>query len=195
MNRRTACTALTLLLPALAVRAEAGDASHFVEALGRELPSVLAGAAAPAERRARIAAFLERVVDIDGAARFCLGRYWPAATPAQQREYRALFARALTTAVASRADTYASGGSQIVTLPETGMEDGIAVRTIVRHGSQPPVHVTWLVDTSRRPFRIYDVQAEGISLRLTLRGDYTSFLAKHGGDMTLFLDNLRARNQ
>ena len=140
----------------------------------------------------RLAPFLARVVDIDGAARFCLGRFWRIASPEQQREYLILFARALVAAVASRADTYSAGKSEITILPETPTPEGVAVRTVVRNAGQPAVNVTWLVDTARQPLKIIDVQAEGISLRQTLRSDYASFLRQNGGDLELFLRTLRA---
>ncbi len=63
---------------------------------------------------------------------------------------------------------------------------------MVRNAGQPPINVMWLVDTGRHPFKIVDVEAEGISLRQTLRSDYTSFLRHNGDDLALFLRTMRA---
>lgn len=192
MNRRAVL--LLALVPALARRAAAqtGAAGQFVQQIGRDFAAAIAGASTADERRARLAPFLARVVDMDGAARFCLGRFWRVASPDQQRDYLALFARALVAAVASRAETYSAGKSEITILPETPTPEGVAVRTVVRNAGQPPVSVTWLVDTASQPFKVIDVQAEGISLRQTLRSDYASFLRQNGGDIELFLRSLRA---
>jgi phospholipid transport system substrate-binding protein len=168
-----------------------GSAGAFIEEVGRELPGVLGGAATDSEKRRRLEPFLARVVDVDALARFCVGRYWRQASPAQQEEYRQLFMGALTNAVASRVGVYGEGTSKVTVLPEITKPDGVYVTTIVQTGSEPPVRVIWIVDTGASPYRILDVQAEGISMRLSQRSDYVAFLAQHGGDFDAFLRALR----
>lgn len=192
MNRRAALLVLTAF-PLLLDKAwaETGDASRFIQQVGRELPAITGAAGTSADKQARLLQFLERVVDLDNAARFCLGRYWRLATPDQQRDYRQLFARALAAGLAARAEVYKGGTSQVSFLPERPTADGVQVRTIVSSPGEKPVQVNWLVDTSRQPFRILDVEAEGISLRLAQRSDYLSFLSQNNGNMDLFLQTLR----
>ncbi len=171
-------------------------AANFIRQLGHDLPGVVGDAATDAEKRRRLESFLVRVVDVDAMARFCLGRYWRQATPAQQQEYRRLFLRVLDNAVLVRLGSYGGSTGKVTMLAEISGPDGIHVPTIVQTGDAPPVRVTWLVETGAgeagaSPFRILDVEAEGISMRLSLRSDYTSFIGRNGGNLDLFLRALR----
>ena len=170
-----------------------GPAGVFIQQLGRDLAHVVGDAATEAERRGRLRPFIARVVDIDALARFCVGRYWRQATPAQQREYRELFLEALTNTVASRVGVYGEATSNVTTLPDITKPDGVYVTTIVQTGDGPAVPVIWVVDTGVTPYQVLDVQAEGISMRLAQRSDYTSFLVHNDGDFGLFLQALRER--
>ena len=173
------------------------SAADFIRQLGRDLPGVLGTATTDAEKRRRLEPFLARVVDVEAVARFCLGRYWRQATPAQQQEYRQLFLRVLTNAVASRVGAYGAGTSKVTVLADSAEPDGLHVPTIVQTGDAPAVRITWLLESAADAagtgaFRILDVQAEGISMRLSLRSDYTAFIARNGGDLDLFLRMLHA---
>jgi phospholipid transport system substrate-binding protein len=170
-----------------------GTAGAFIQQLGRELTSVVGDAATVAEKRLRLEPFLARIVDVEALARFCVGRYWRQATPEQQQEYLQLFLVMLTNTVASRVGVYSEGTSKVTVMSEIAKSDGVYVPTIVQTGSGPPVHVTWVLDTGVSPYRILDVQVEGMSMRLSQRSDYTSFLSHNAGDFNLFLRALRER--
>jgi phospholipid transport system substrate-binding protein len=197
MRRRQfaiALVAATWLRAAGGAAAEpAGAATAFVQQVGRDMPGVLGDATSDADKRRRLEPFLARVVDVAAVARFCLGRYWRLATPAQQQEYRQLFLKVLTNEVAGRVGVYGTGTSKVTVLSEITKPDGVYVPTIVQTGGEPPVHVTWVVDASAAPPRILDVQAEGISLRVWQRSDYVAYLNKNDGNLDLFLRTLRAR--
>ena len=203
--------AATLLRPAAGRAGGAADsAGGFIRQVGHDLPGVVGDAASEAEKRRRLEPFLARVVDVAAVARFCLGRYWRQATPAQQQDFRGLFLRVLANAVASRVGAYGAGAgplstsastspptSQVTVLAELDGPDGIRVPTIVQTGTAAPARVTWLVErapaqSGAGAFRILDVEAEGMSLRLSLRSDYTSFISRNGGNLDLFLRTLRA---
>ncbi len=186
MRRRALLLALLAAYPASA----ATDAAAFIEQVGRDLTSTLAGTTTIEERQRRLTPFLARIVAVEEVARFCLGRFWRLATPAQQQDFTALFLDVLAQTVAAHLDTYAAGASQVAILRPVPRGAETDVPTLVRQGAAPPVHVTWVVTAD--PPRIADVLAEGISLRQTLRSDYTAFLAQHGGDIALFLQSVRA---
>ena len=123
------------------------------------------------------------LVDVDGVARFCLGRFWRTATPAQQAEYLQLFRLVLVNSVAGRLGEYQGQPARInVGRPDTRPE-GIIVPTTVERPNNKPVNVAWLVTTDSGAPRIADVVAEGMSLRLSQRSDYTSFLTRNNNDI------------
>jgi phospholipid transport system substrate-binding protein len=90
VTRRTLLGLLALASPALVapVRARAetdtAQAAAFIKQTGQEMATLIGGAPTVAEKRRLLQPFIDRVVDVDGVARFCLGRHWRQATPAQQ---------------------------------------------------------------------------------------------------------------
>ena len=183
-----------VLLP-LAARADApadpAAAAIFVRQAGVDLAQVVSGASTPAEKQARLEPYLERVVDEEGVARFCLGRYWLAATPDQRAEYLRLFHMVLLRGVVNRLGDYQAGSVKVTVNTPVEKPDGTYVPTIVERSGNKPVNITWLVTGDGKSLHIADVLAEGMSLRVTQRSDYASFMARNGGNLDALLDALR----
>jgi len=173
--------------------AEAGPAwaAAFIRRVGDELAAVVANADSSATRRRRLQPFLDRVVDVDGVARFCLGRFWRQASPAQQQNYVQLFHAVLTNAVLSRVGDY--DHNEVRTqIDQPELRDGaVHVPTVVERSGNPPVKVIWVISGSADNPRIVDVIAEGVSLRLTMRSDYNAYLTHHGDSIDALIEALR----
>ena len=160
---------------------------------GVVLAAVVGGAASPADKQERLRRFLERVVDQDALARFCLGRFWAVATPAQRSEYTALFRQVLLRGVVSRLGDYQAGSVKITNNTPYVRAEGTYVPTIVERPGNKPVNITWLVTGEGAELRIADVVAEGMSLRITQRSDYASYLSRNGGDVDKLIAGMRAQ--
>ena len=164
---------------------DATQAASFVRQAGAELAGVVSGATSPEDKQARLGAYLQRVVDEDGVARFCLGRFWQAASPAQRAEYLRLFRMVLLRGVVTRLGDYQAGSVKVSVNTPVQKPDGMYVPTIVEREGNKPVNITWLVTEDGGAMRIADVVAEGMSLRMTQRSDYASFMARNGGNLDL----------
>jgi len=181
-----AATLLATGRPAAA--ADLDSASAFVDAMLKELLAIANGPTALEAKRAALARIIETRVDVDGVARFCLGRFWRTATPAQQAEYMELFRRALVKNISDRVGeyqgvTYAMGRA-------TRREADIAVATTVTRPGNAPNKVDWVIEPEGTP-RVIDVIAEGTSLRLTQRSDYAAFLSRNGNSIPALINALR----
>ena len=93
-------------------------------------------------------------------------------------------------------------GARIVAIPLTGgagmltslvRADGILVPTTVTRPNNKPFNVAWLVTADAGGYRIADVVAEGMSLRLAQRSDYTSFLTRNNNDVDALIRALEAQ--
>ncbi len=167
------------------------QAAEFVRKAGRDLAATVAGATTPEERQKRLAPFVDRIVDVGSVAQFVLGRYWRAATEDQRREYLKLFHTVLVNGVVGRLGDYQAGSTSVRIGKAEPKDDAVLVPTIVGRGSNKPVRVTWTIVNEGGSPRIADVVAEGMSFRVTLRNDYTSFLSHHGNDMGTLLKGLQ----
>jgi phospholipid transport system substrate-binding protein len=197
MSRRSwaagAFAAMALAGTALAQPADFAPAARFIERTGRELGGLIAANPDSVTRRDRLALFLDRVVGVDGLGRFCLGRYWQAATPAQQAEYRRLFRITLADNVASRLGAATADVAKVQTDRPERKGDEIWVPTLIERPNNRPNRVVWVVVPAGDSYKIVDVVAEGISLRLTFRSDYVSFLASNNGNVSVLLRALQQK--
>ena len=192
-SRRLLLLSLSLLPVAVRAEADPALAAAFVRQAGVDLAATVSGATSAQDRLARLGPYLQRVVDEDSVARFCLGRYWQTATPAQRTEYLRLFRITLLRGVVSRLGDYQAGSVKVVVNTPVQKADGIYVPTIVERAGNKPVNITWLVTESGGSLRIADVVAEGMSLRVTQKTDYASFLAHNGGDIGALIAALKTQ--
>jgi phospholipid transport system substrate-binding protein len=169
----------------------AGDsASAFIKATGAKLVAAInATSGSPAQRRQVVGEIIGSTVDVDGVARFCLGRFWRTASPAQQQQYLSLFHTMLVVNIASKLGDY-----QGVTFTVGGTQDrdsGEVVSTVIERPNNAPTNIQWLVADAATNPKIIDVIAEGTSMRLTQRDDYASFLSQHASNVDALIAALR----
>jgi phospholipid transport system substrate-binding protein len=67
----------------------------------------------------------------------------------------------------------------------------MSVRTTLNRPGAPPARVDWIVSSASGSPKIIDLLAEGTSLRLTQRSDYSSFLVNHGNSVQELIAALR----
>jgi phospholipid transport system substrate-binding protein len=193
MLTRRSLLALAAALPAMhAARADgAATALDFVRKLAAELVAVVDGGGTAADKRAAIERLLDRDVDTAGVARFCLGRFWRLASPQQQRDYTALFREVLVRNITGKLGEYA--GVTVTVERAQARAEGIVVSSTIVRPNNAPNRVDWIVSLESGGPKVIDVVAEGTSLRLTQRSDYTSFLSSHNNDIQALIDALRAQ--
>ncbi|MCW3477604.1 MlaC/ttg2D family ABC transporter substrate-binding protein [Limobrevibacterium gyesilva] len=194
LTRRTLILATAgLAAVPLAGRPAAADATDqalaFIDKLGRDLTAIVNGPATLKDKQAGLEKIVDRDVDVVEVARFCLGRFWRSATPAQQREYTELFHKVLVNNITGKVGEY-QGVSFIIGRPQT-RDDVVAVSSTVIRPGNAPNKVDWLVSMSTGGPKIIDVIAEGTSLRLTQRSDYSAYLARNNNNVQALIDAMR----
>lgn len=195
-GRRTALLLIALalaLFPLAGVRAapDPARAASFIKEAGLELAATVGDASTPEEKRRRLQPFIDRVVDVERVARFCLGRFWRQATPEQQRTYTALFHSVLMNNIIAHMGDYRQTKVAVVIGRPELREGEVYVPTTLEREGTPPAHVVWVVQDDGASLRIVDVIAEGTSLRLTVRSDYNAFLTRHDNNIAALIDALR----
>lgn len=174
--------------------ADPARAAQFVQSTGQELVAALNSSAPVAQRRQQVASILRRAVDVEGVGRFILGRWWRQASPAEQQEYLRLFEETLIRNLSARFGEYqgvrfALGRSQQRT------EEDVLVNTIIERPNMAPFSLDWRVgDVNGQP-KVVDVIAEGTSLRLTQRSEYSSVIQRNNGQVSALLAAMRNQIQ
>jgi phospholipid transport system substrate-binding protein len=180
---------LALGVPAFAQSAAAQRAEAFVRASGNELVGIVNGPGSMAEKRRRLQEIIDRTVDVDGIARFCLGRYWRTATSEQQQQYVTLFHEVLLNSITGKLGEY-KGVELVVNRGQT-RDDTQHVDSVVQRPNNPPTNVDWVVSEAGGSPKIIDVIAEGTSLRQTTRSDYAAYLARNNNSVPALIQALR----
>ncbi len=153
-----------------------------------DLLAIVNNPAPIASKRADLTRIVEQAVDVPAVARFTLGRYWRTATPQQQAEYLKLFRNVLVKNVTGNLGDYQ--GVTYTIEPAVRRQTDFAVPTVVNRPGQSPSRVEWVVDAEGPP-KLIDIVAEGTSLRLTQRSDYSSFISRNGNSVQALIDALR----
>ena len=165
------------------------EATGFIKKLGEEMVSVVNGPGSAAERQTKMAPLIENSVDVDGIARFCLGRFWRSATQQQQQQFVQVFHKVLLDSIGGHLGEYQ--GVNFSMAQTVQREGATLVGTVITRPNQEPVHVQWLIEQVDGQPKIEDVLAEGTSLRLTQRSDYASYLSRNGGNVQALIAAMR----
>jgi phospholipid transport system substrate-binding protein len=189
INRRAflvLSTALLLpLLPGLSRRAlaqSAGDrAAAFVKTNADRIVTAMKMTGTPEEKRRVLGPIIDASIDVDGVARFCLGRFWRSASPDQQKRYVTLFHQVLIGNITSKLGEYQD--VRLTVGRSQARDDTEVVTTILERPNNPPTTVDWIVTDAATNPKVIDVIAEGTSLRLTQRSDYAAYLTHNNSDV------------
>ena len=173
------------LRPALA---QSAGADAFVKQFADQLVAVVNGPGGSSAKQAALAPLIDNAVDVAAIAKFCLGRFWASATPAQQAAYTQLFHQVLLNNISGHLGEY-KGVSYTMAGTHAQGADSL-VGTVITRPNAPTANVQWVVRTDGAP-KVLDVVAEGTSLRLTQRQDYTSYLTRHGESIDALIAALK----
>jgi phospholipid transport system substrate-binding protein len=169
--------------------AQGSGADTFVRNFADELLAIVNGQQSTAAKRAALQPVIDQNVDVATIARFCLGRFWNSATPAQQAQYTQLFHQVLLNNISGHLGEYR--GVKFTMTGSHSQGADVLVGTIITRPNEPDANVQWVVSTSSGSPKVVDVVAEGTSLRLTQRQDYASYLGRHGNDIDKLLAALQ----
>ena len=165
------------------------SASAFVKATGDRLVAVINSPGPIGEKQPRLAQIIESSVDVDGVAKFCLGRFWRTATPEQQKQYTLLFHSVLVNNITGKLGEYQ--GVTFSVQQAQAREEPTVVATLVERPANPPTKVEWIISDESGAPKVVDVIAEGTSLRLTQRSDYAAFLAHNNNSIQALIDAMK----
>lgn len=166
-----------------------GRASAFVKNLGDRLVAVVNGPEPDREKRTKLTQIIDGAVDVDGVARFCLGRFWRNASPDQQQRYTQLFHQVLVNNITAKLGDYR--GVRFTMGRAQQRDDSAVVSTVVERPNNPPTNVDWIISNPAEDPKVIDVIAEGTSLRLTQRQDYASYLSRNNNSIDALINAMR----
>ena len=107
--------------------------------------------------------------------------------------------RFLKAAASSEARAYSErfgqyGGQTVVIGKVVNRPNGVSiVESQLNQTSGPPIKVDWEIRNTGQGERITDVKVEGVSMVMTRRSDYKSYIQNNGGKVDALIAELEAR--
>lgn len=134
--------------------------------------------AAKSEQSQLIRTELDKRFDWPVSARGCLGHYWSARTPAEQKEFIGLFSEFLEETYVDKLETYYKDLNTIDYKAEKIVDDYASVKVVLKtkDGIEHPVE--YRMQNSSNGWRVYDVIVEGISLVKNYRDQFDAIITK-----------------
>ena len=171
--------------------AEQDPAGQLVQRAADQVIEAARTGAGPA-REAGIKRALQDNFDLAYMGRSTLGNYWNQATPDQQARFLKASESAEARAYAERFGQYRGQTLTVSRINPRG--DGVSiVDTKLEQSSGDPVAIQWEVRTDGKVARIVDVKAEGVSMTMTRRADFVSYIRSHGGQVDALIGELEKR--
>lgn len=132
--------------------------------------------------------------DVPAIGRFVVGRYWRAASEADQQAFLKVFEDAMVQRFLPLLAENSSERFQIGSVTPDRANDNMALidSRIDRNGAEP-YRVSWRVRENDGSFKILDIVAEGVSMAITLRSEYGSVLKNNGGRLPPLTEALREK--
>ena len=179
--------------------AEADELSNgariFIEGMTKDAIAMLTGKDITREERARrFRSLMNKNFSIKGIAKFVLGRHYRKASKTEKTDYLRLYEDLMVATYADRFARY-SGEQFLIKKSEVrGKKDVIVYTTMVKaDNGAKPLKVDWRVRKKGETFTIIDVMVEGISMIMTQKSEFSSFIKSSGGDFKNLLAELEKR--
>ena len=120
--------------------------------------------------------------DIPTVGKFVLGRYWRNATSIQRAEFLEVFELAAVRAFSPLLKDIPLDTFKIIRV-EYKHDTDIRVFSIIEPKKGSSIKIQWRLRLAYgvSPYKIIDITAEGVSLVVTLRSEYTTYIKRNGG--------------
>lgn len=183
----------SVALPSV-VRAADGPAAALIESTAAKVIDVIKSKPAGPERQAGIRQVLESDFDLPYMGRSALGTNWAKATPEEQQRFLKAAVEAEAHAYSERFGQY--GGQTLTVGRVTDRGNGVfVVDSKLNQTSGQPISIQWEVHNSGAGLKISDVKIEGVSMVMTRRSDFTSYIQNHGGKVEPLIVELENRSK
>lgn len=186
-----AAAAAAFILPAFVVPASAADPAKLVDAVAVEVIEIVKTKTG-ADRQAGIRRVLRTNFDLPYMARAALGTHWNQASEAQRARFVAAVETAEARAYSERFGQY--GGQTLAVGKVMTRANGVSVvDSLLNQANGQPIKLQWEVRDTAGGQRITDVKIEGVSMVMTRRSDFNSYIQNHGGTVEPLIAELEAR--
>lgn len=174
---------LSLILAAMlctnVALAESKSATTFVSNLVDDIVKNVLSSKDTKEKKAELfEQYILQTVDTEAIARTVLAQYWRTATPKERDDFIDAFKNMAVKMSAERFNVYTGQEVKFFSERPAQGKNQVFVDSTVS-SDQKPIQVVWRVREKNGEYRVLDIIIEGVSMTLSYRNEYTSYLQNH----------------
>jgi len=177
-----------------AAAAQAAEtASAFLQAYSdRSIRMLTDPGSSQKEREARFRVLLGEGFDLPTIGAFVLGPYVRTISDAERRAFLDVFQDAMAQRFVPLFSKHPNERLTVVREYVSASDPkSIFVNALISQPDDQPIKTDWRIRKHGDRYKIIDVIIEGVSMLVTLRSDYTSFIARNDGRVQALVDELR----
>lgn len=173
---------------------DAAQAQSFVKKVTQEgIEEIINANVSQAEKDTRFAKLFNEALDLDFIGQFVLGRSWKTATPEQRKEFIAVYRELNVKTWSQRFDEFKGKAFVFNGTTPSNSKGQIFVNSSVDMGQGEPAKVVWRVRDNNGQYKVVDIIIENVSLAITARNEYSSFIKNNGGSVDALIANLKTK--
>ena len=191
-RRVVLCLAVGAAAAFVALPAWAADPAQLIQSTAAEVIEIIKATTPGPARQAAIQRVLQTNFDLPYMGQQALGANWNKASEVQ----RTRFLKAAETAEArAYSERFGQYGGQTLTVGKvTPRPNGLfIVDSQLSQSNGQPIKLQWEVRDAGQGPRITDVKVEGVSMVMTRRSDFNSYIQKNGGTVDPLINELESR--
>ena len=150
--------------------------------------------ASPAPKTEKLSLFREKfqeALDLKYIGQFVLGVYWRKANQAQRDAFLKAFMDFTTKSWADKFNMY-TGQTIVFKGSQNAQKGQIFVNSTVQNN--PPASVIWRLREKDGQYKIIDIIVEGVSMAMSYRNEYSSFMQTNNGDLNKLTQTLNEKS-
>jgi phospholipid transport system substrate-binding protein len=167
-------SAMTVVYLAGAV---AQEAAQVVENMAAQVLATVQTGATDAERERQMSQLFRANFDVSAIGQMVLGRHWNSATPEQREKFMSAFEKAEIRAYSGRFKNYSGQTLRVGKVTPNGASQLVETQMMQPAGGQP-IRIVWEIARGK----VIDIQVEGVSMGMTRRSDFNSYISRNGLD-------------
>jgi len=176
---------------------DAVKAENFIKDItNRAINDVINAKVSETEKKHNFEEIFKSALDLKFISRFVLGRNWRTASKEQQNEFIDTYSDFNIKFWSNRFDEFTGKKFEFVGTKASKSKSQIFVNTQVPMENAEPAKVIWRVKlTKSGEYKIIDIIAEGVSLAMTARNEYASFIKANPDGVNALIKDLKDKTK
>ena len=191
-RRVVLCLAAGVAAAFVTLPASAADPAQLIQSTAAEVIEIIKTTTPGPARQAAIQRVLQTNFDLPYMGQQALGANWNKASEAQRTRFLKAAETAEARAYSERFGQY--GGQTLSVGKVMPRPNGLfIVDSRLSQSNGQPIKLEWEVRDAGQGPRITDVKVEGVSMVMTRRSDFNSYIQKSGGTVDPLINELESR--